>query len=154
MRVTIIGVGNTARGDDGVGHRVLDRLEDALSDDDSRVVTLVRAHQLDFGMASDLADSDIVVFVDAERRAAPLTELTALSAGPGAASLHGVDAAGLLGLVRSLYDSEPPSWLLSVAGPSMGHGEALSDTAEAASVEAASVIIALLAEHGGRLGTA
>lgn len=148
MKVTIIGVGNTARGDDGVAHRVLERLEAARCEGDLAPVTLLGVHQLDVSMAAALAAVDTVVFVDAERRAEPATEVKALDPGSTAPSVHAVDPAGLLGLVRSLYGTAPAAWLVSVAGPSMEHLEGLSLEAEAASAEAASVIRALLAEHG------
>ena len=153
MSITIIAIGNVARGDDAVAHRVLEHLETVLSDEERAGLTLVAVHQLDFGMVADLAETELAIFVDAERRSEPLTDVAELTPGPGVASLHGVDPEGLLGLAETLYGSAPKGLLVSVAAPVMEHLEGLSETAEAASMEAASVIRALLAEHGGRLGS-
>ncbi len=152
MSTTIIAIGNLTRGDDAVAHRVLERIRTSQAWESLNDVRLLDLHQLDFGMAADLANVDLVIFVDAERRAEPLVRVDPVAPGPGVASLHGVDPEGLLGIADTLYGTAPDAWLVSVAGPMMEHVEGLSETAEAASVEAASVVFALLAEHGGRLG--
>ncbi len=131
---------------------MLELVRAKLAADAAERVKFLAVHQLDVGMAADLAESDLVVFVDAWRRAAPPVEVVEVVPGPGASSLHGTDPEGLLGLVEALYGRPPRAVLLAVAAPQMGHGEGLSETAEAASVEAASVACALLAEFGGRLG--
>ncbi len=153
MATTIIAIGNVTRGDDGVAHRVLERLETQLTDAECEGLALTAVHQLDFGMTSELAETGFVIFIDAERRGEPAVEVIEVVPGPGVASLHGVDPDGLLGLAETLYGTAPPAFLVSVAAPIMEHVEGLSDIAEAASIEAASVVRALLAEHGGRLGT-
>jgi hydrogenase maturation protease len=149
MVTTIIAIGNIARGDDGVAHRVLEHLEPQLTDSERTGLAIAAVHQLDFGMTSDLADTDLVIFIDAERRAEPAVDVVEVVPGPGVASLHGVDPDGLLGLAETLYGAAPAAYLVSVAAPIMEHVEGLSDIAEAASIEAASVVRALLAEHGG-----
>ena len=146
-RISFIGIGNVGRGDDGVAHHVLDLLEASLSPGEREHVGLLRVHQLDFGMAADIAETELVVFVDAERRTEPAVRVDRLSPGPGAASLHGVDATGLLGLAKSLYAATPEAWLVSVAAPEMEHAEGLSETAETASFEAASAIRTMLDER-------
>ena len=56
---------------------------------------------------------------------------------------------GCSALAETLYGRAPEGYLVSVAAPAMEHVEGLSEIAEAASIEAASVVRALLAEHGG-----
>ncbi len=147
MTTTIIAIGNVARGDDGVAHRVLEHLGGLLSDEERDGLDQIAVHQLDFGMTADLAETDLVIFIDAERRAEPPVEVADVVPGPGVASLHGVDPEGLLGLAETLYGSAPKGLLVSVAAPLMEHVDGLSPTAEAASEEAASVVRALLAEY-------
>lgn len=141
----IIAIGNVARGDDGVAHAVAE----LLADDDrlpasARIVT---ATGLDVAMAADVAAVARVVLVDAERRATPAVRTESLSPGPPSGPTgHAIDSPALLALAEALYGSAPPATLVSVAAPEMGHDEGLSATAETASREAASVVIALLAE--------
>jgi Ni,Fe-hydrogenase maturation factor len=65
-------------------------------------------------------------------------------AGTAAHSGHSIDAPGLLAVVNALYGTAPEAFVVGVASPEMGHDEELSETAEAASEEAASVVISLL----------
>lgn len=136
----VICVGNLARGDDGAAHRVAELLADA----PARVLA---APQLTVEMAEDVAAAAMAVFVDAERRASPpvlVAEVAPSHVTP--ASAHALDPGGLVALVEALFGPAPRALLVTVAAPEMGHREGLSGTAEAASVEAASAIRALLDE--------
>jgi hydrogenase maturation protease len=140
-QTTIICIGNIARGDDGVAHDVARRLLLA-SLPDTRVIAAVG---LDVAMTHDIADADFVIFVDAENRNEPPVVVREVAAGPAMAPTgHAIDAPSLLMLAEQLYDASPVARIVGVAAPEMGHGESLSDTAEAASVEAASTIASLI----------
>jgi hydrogenase maturation protease len=128
----IICVGNTMRGDDGAAHRVAELLTERGC---SNAVTVVA--QLDVAMAADVADRDLVVIVDAERRESPPVHVSEVGAGPGASMGHSLDPEGLLGLSLTLYGHAPRCLLVSVAAPAMSHGEGLSRTAMAACEQAA-----------------
>lgn len=143
----IICIGNVARGDDGVAHRVAALLRNALP----ATARIVTAPDLDVAMAADLAVASRLVLVDAERREEPAVSHRALEPGPSPrATGHGIDPQGLLGLTKALYGAVPVTTLWSVAGPEMGHGEALSPTAEAAAQEAAAVIAQYLESERAR----
>lgn len=138
----IICIGNVARGDDGVAHHVARRLSELTLPAEVRVVT---ATDLDVAMAEEVASAGLVLIVDAVRRAFPPVTVEALSPGPAVRPTgHTIDAPSLLALAEALYGRAPAATLVAVAAPEMGHTEALSATAEAASLEAASVIAALL----------
>lgn len=140
----VICIGNRARGDDGAGRRVAELLEsEGLPD-----VSVVSTPQLDVVMAEQVARASSVVFVDAERRDAPPVRTEALTPDTAHTNAHAIDPAGLLALADTLYDAQPHATLVSVAGPEMGHAEGLSDTAEAASLEAASVVQSLVEQEG------
>jgi len=141
----VIAIGNVARGDDGVAHRVAELLTSGPEPLPTGVRVLT-AVGLDVAMADDVADSARLLVVDAERRQAPAVEVRPLVAGVSAHSGHSIDAPGLLALTHALYGVSPSAWLVSVAAPEMGHAEELSATAEAASLEAASVIRGLFGE--------
>jgi hypothetical protein len=95
---------------------------------------------LDVAMAADVAECELLVVVDAERREAPAVEVRQIVAGTASHSGHGIDAPGLLAVAAALYSATPRALLVSVAAPEMGHSESISDVAEAASEEAASVV--------------
>ncbi len=141
-KALVICIGNLARGDDGVAHRV----GDLLGDLDARIV---RAAQLDVVMAEDVSRAGALIIVDAQRRESPPVTVTRVAPTPlgvGSTS-HGLDVGGLLTLSRTLYASAPDLvHLVTVAAPEMGHDDTLSETAEAASVEAASVVRRLASE--------
>jgi hydrogenase maturation protease len=143
FRNLIVAIGNVARGDDGAAHRVAALLVEAGLPEDAHLVTAVG---LDVAMAADVAQAARLIVVDAERRSEPAVAVSAIEAGTAAHSGHSIDAPGLLAVAYALYAATPPATLVSVAAPEMGHGEGLSATAEAASQEAASVILELLRE--------
>jgi len=136
----ILCIGNKARGDDGAARYVAELLQGRLPD----TASLVSTPQLDIVMAEDVAASARVIFVDAARRELPAVHVAPQRPGTSGTHAHAVDPAGLLSLAETLYNATPPALLVSIAGPEMGHDEGLSETAKAASEEAAFVILGLL----------
>ena len=125
--VLVLGYGNPARLDDGLGPAFCDALTQ--SDWDEPPLRTVRtAMQLHVEHAADVADYDHVFFVDATlpgpggftfRRVAPRVrhaEFTTHSASP----------AGILGLARSLFGARTRGYTLGIRGRDFGgFGEAL-----------------------------
>lgn len=120
-------------------------MADLLGEKPLDAVTIVSTPQLDVVMAEQVAEASRVIFVDAARRDSPPVHTGGLSPDTAHTNAHAIDPAGLLALADTLYGALPDATLVSVAGPEMGHAEGLSETAEAASLEAASVIRSLLA---------
>ncbi|MDP2182798.1 MAG: hydrogenase maturation protease [Actinomycetota bacterium] len=133
-------IGNKARGDDGVARRVAELLEGCFGAE----VTLVSQPQLDVVLAEDVAAADEVIFIDAERRAAPLVAVTDVVPDASGSNAHALDPSGLLALSQALYACAAAARLVSVAAPEMGHAEGLSAIAEAASHEAASEVLRMI----------
>lgn len=141
MRHTlVICIGNKARGDDGAGRRVAELLSESARPD----LDVLSTPQLDVVMAEQVHHAAHVIFADAQRRETPRVAVEPVAPDTANANAHAVDPAGLLALAATLYGSAPEALMVSVAGPHMGHGEGLSETAEAASREAASTIVDLL----------
>jgi len=136
----VICIGNNARGDDGAARRVADLLRGRLPDG----VALVSRPQLDIVMAEDVAATDLVVFVDAERREEPPVRVEAVPEATAGSHAHALDPGGLLWLAASVYGGRPEAQLVSIAGPEMPHAEGLSRVAKAASEEAAFVVLDLV----------
>ncbi|MFA5843262.1 MAG: hydrogenase maturation protease [Coriobacteriia bacterium] len=136
----VICVGNQARGDDGVAHRVA-RLLGPEPGGDARLLAVTA---LDVTLAPDVAEAGFLIVVDAVRRAAPPAAVTALVPGKVDLGGHSLDAAGLLGVARAVYGRAPKAALVSVAAPEMSHAEGLSSVAEAAASDAAGLVRTLI----------
>lgn len=153
-RPLLIGIGNPLRGDDGVGWRLVEELERTGGDREPSAHRRV-VHQLTPELATDLAASSRVLFIDAwvppsphdtggdDSRARPC--LLRLSSGwPAAAGLggeaagtgrppavalrhsHHLDPQALLAMSASLYDAAPCAHLLRVPAFHFGYGMELS----------------------------
>lgn len=124
----VIGIGNSLRGDDGVGALLADEAG-------GRSV-----QQLTPELAEDLAQLEAVLFIDAwlapveeAGTAEPLPRLVELSPAPSAAvETHRLEPAQLLALSEALYNRRPRAHLLQVPAHAFAHGTALSDELQAA----------------------
>ena len=145
MDALVICIGNKARGDDGVARRTAELLEGRLPNG----VKLISRPQLDIVMTDDLHRTNLVVFVDAERRQDPGVRIDemecAADTGP-VPDAHALTPVSLLNLTAALYGDVPTARLVSIAAPEMPHAEGLSDTAKTASEEAAFAVIKLLGD--------
>jgi hydrogenase maturation protease len=128
----IIGYGNPLRGDDGVGPRAAALLADA--DEETRPllpdgVQVLVCHQLTIELASQIAETDRLILVDARATGAPgaIEQCVLTPALPDSTSLtHYIDARGLLAAAELLYGRAPETVLFTVSGGSFDAGETLS----------------------------
>lgn len=141
MEALVICIGNVARGDDGVAHRVAHLLQERVPED----VRLLVAPQLDVDMADEAADARRVIVVDAERRSEPPVTVRPVEAAPHGEYGHALEAGHLLDIAWALYSARPQMTLVTVAAPEMEHSETLSPAAERAAEEAVTVVLQLLA---------
>lgn len=126
----VIAVGNPARGDDGLGPALLERL----ADEGLEGVELLLDFQLQVEHALDLVGRQAVLFVDAARadaagpdgvmlaRIAPAASFPALS--------HALSPAAVLQVAQRLGQPLPEAWQLAIEGASFGLGEGLSTVAQ------------------------
>ena len=147
-RALVICVGNTARGDDGVGHEVARLLRSR----PGTAADIVTATSLDVTLAEEFAQRDTVVFVDAIRQREPTTAVEPIRVARTGTSTHGLDPQGLVTLAATLFEARPDAWLVTVAAPDMEHTEELSETAIHAAVEAADLVKELVGDVGDRSG--
>jgi hydrogenase maturation protease len=126
--ILVIGYGNTLRRDDGIGPRVAASI-DAATYPGVRVVT---CFQLVPELATEIADSRLVIFVDAltnpQRAGVQLRRITAEEMTE--CSTHSSDPRSLLALTQAVYERVPESWWVMVPGEDFGFGERLSPLAE------------------------
>lgn len=117
----VIGIGNPTRSDDGAGHAVVFGLSRLVPDGTYRAV-----HQLTPDLAEDLAEADLVVFVDASVRATTL-QLVPVEPTPVAPGSHITTAGALLHLTELVYGRRPGAALqVEIPAYEMGFGEELS----------------------------
>ncbi len=132
----LLAVGNPARGDDGLGPALLERLAPEAGDG----VELLLDYQLQVEHALDLAGREAVLFIDATRAAVgvqlsrvhPAQALPALS--------HALTPAGVLHVAQRLGQPLPQAWQLAIEGESFGLGEGLSEAASARLSQALAVV--------------
>lgn len=117
----VIGIGNSLRGDDGVGALLAEQVG-------GRSV-----QQLTPELAAELAELEAVLFIDAwlaPAGAAP--RITAISLAAGAAESHRLEPAQLLAISQALYGRAPAAHLLQVPAHAFEHGNTLSVEIQAA----------------------
>lgn len=128
-RVLVVGYGNPARGDDGLGPALADRLE-ALGLDG---VTVEADYQLSVEHAALAAEHDVVVFADATTRGSAAYSLSPLAPSADTAfCAHAVSPAQVLGLAGSCFRASPRGYVLALRAHAIeGFAEGLSSEARA-----------------------
>jgi hydrogenase maturation protease len=154
--VLLIGYGNPLRGDDGLGHRVIDALGEVLGP--NTPVKMLKMLQLDVVLAGQLADQKLIVFVDAaaNHAAAAPVSVVPLSVDPMPAlslASHALTPTALVALTHWLYGRSPRAALVAITGHDFSFGSTLSAAAEALIPEAVRAILAILAEFDPALIT-
>ena len=156
----VVGVGNTLRGDDGVGQEVAEMLwlqrdrQAGLQD-----ASFIFAQQLTPDLALELSQAGFAVFIDSSVQGCPgSVRLSPLSPEAQEGGGHDTQATGagcwrdpspegLLRLARSLYGSSCPAVLVSVSVASMALGDELSPLVRAAVPVAAAAACVAIEEH-------
>jgi hydrogenase maturation protease len=142
MSTLVIGIGNTLRGDDGVGPFVVELLRAAHADGLELRTTATVLPEL----ASEMPGHSRVVFVDADLEAHEVTLRSV--APPGNDGLHRFAPARVVEMARGL-GFLGKAWLCSLPVQSMKPGEALSKRALLAADRAAALLLGRFAPPPG-----
>ncbi|MBT3275557.1 MAG: hydrogenase maturation protease [Spirochaetales bacterium] len=111
--ILVIGYGNPAREDDGIGPALADIIEEA----DIPGVNVDIDYQLSVEHAADIARHDIVVFADASVNAdEPYDVQRVEPKRTESFSSHSVSPEQALGLAEELFDSKTKGFMLGVRG--------------------------------------
>jgi hydrogenase maturation protease len=148
MRTLIIGYGSTLRGDDGIGPVVAEWVERVV---DEREVRVLVQHQLTPELAADLAEAELVIFVDAAEnlRAGEVRVLRLMDAmATPREHSHSVDPAWLVYTARVLYGRAPRAYAVVVGGASFELSAGLSAAAMRGAHEAVERVLELIEEAG------
>lgn len=116
-RVLLIGYGNPARGDDGLGPA----LAAAVARLRIEGVTVESDYQLHVEHAADAARHDVVIFADAAvDQAEPLSFSRLVPKQELSFTSHSVSPAGVLGLAQRLFSSKLSGYSLGIRGHAFG----------------------------------
>lgn len=134
-RVLVFGYGNPGRGDDALGPLLLEQLERELSTMEKEAaggIEFLTDFQLQIEHALDLAERDLVLFIDAHVSCTPPCALECLSPAPERGyTTHALHPGAVLRVFQEIRNAEPPSaFLLSVRGEEFELGAALTPAAE------------------------
>ncbi|MHC5002195.1 MAG: hydrogenase maturation protease [Planctomycetota bacterium] len=142
--ILVIGYGNPARGDDGLGPAAADAVAAA----GLAGVTVRRADQLQIEDAEELARHDATVFVDAHVDGAAPFELAPLRPDAGAGlGTHAVHPAALLSVARDVLGAGGAAYVLAIRGYEFDmFCERLSPHAARNLAEASTLLVGLLGE--------
>ena len=111
--IRVFGIGNPARGDDGLGPRFVASIE---ADKPERIVAEAN-YQLQVEDCLSLENCGAVVFVDASMSAKAPFELGPLSPDPASGlGSHSLPPGGLLALAASLNLNLPPAFVMAIRG--------------------------------------
>lgn len=128
MAALVIGYGNTLRGDDGVGYRVAERIEQLHWPH----VKAIACHQLSPELMAEFAEFEHVIFVDAtlpgHQQQPSVTAVEGLKA--TTLDTHQVTPETLICLAAELYGCRPKATKVLLPTQAMDFGEELSAIAQ------------------------
>lgn len=130
-RIVLLGCGNPSRGDDALGPALLARVRQWLCDRPDLNVRVVEDYQLQVEHALDLAEADLVLFIDADVAAhAPFVLRRATGRRDASFTTHALSPEAVLHVAREVLGREPPpAWVLGVRGEEFALGAPLSTNA-------------------------
>ncbi len=155
MRIKILGIGQSLRGDDEVGLEIVRHWQESHATDFPEAeieATLIESPGLT--LLGEIAGLDAAILVDAVQSGAPpgtlhkLTEEDLLNFGEGTGSAHGWGAAETLSLGRQLSPDDLPEriFIIGVEAVQFNLGEGLSPAVEASISDAVEMINQLIRE--------
>ena len=126
MRLVVFGWGNDARGDDGLGPLLLERVAQACWPD----VATIEDFQLQIEHALELDGAGMALFLDAGRGTpAPFAFREIEARRDASHTTHALSPEAVLDVFARLGRAPPPSFVLCVRGERFELGESLSDPA-------------------------
>jgi hydrogenase maturation protease len=139
----VIGIGNTLRRDDGLGHWLAERVADWRLPG----VAVRLVHQLTPELAADFAEYDRILFLDA-CHTGDEPRLTEVPTSPSTQRWGHAASPGYLMALAAHLDGRPRlAWMVPVPGSDFGFGEELSPAAHLQCVRALAVIRSLIWEN-------
>ncbi len=141
-KILLIGFGNPARADDGLGPAVAEHIESK----NLPGVTIESDYQLTVEDSAQIAEYDIVIFADASANChEPFTFEPLKARQEGSFSSHSVEPAQVMTLAEKLFGSKAKAFVLGIRGYKFDRFDAgLSEKAKANMERAIDFIVDLL----------
>ena len=145
MSNAVIGIGNVSRGDDGVGHALVDELQHQALD-----VTFYSQSGEASALLDIFGDHETVIVIDAMDGPPPgeVRVINALNsplpAAPPHASTHSFGLAEAVALGASLGQLPEHLWVVAIAGENFEHGHGISRPVRGAMDDAAKAVLDLV----------
>jgi len=145
LRVVVFGWGNDARGDDGLGPLLLERVANA----GLAGVTTIEDYQLQIEHAIDLDGAEAALFLDAGKETpAPFAFAEIAPRRDASHTTHALSPEAVLDVYqRTFRRAPPPSFALAVRGDRFELGEGLTPAAQDRLEEAWAFVQALMRER-------
>lgn len=116
-KILIYGYGNPGRQDDGLGNCFIEKMEDWLKKNQHQHIRTDSNYQLNIEDAANIAEQDIVIFVDASIEDMEGFCLTRVEPSPKVDfTMHSVTPSFVLNLCTDIYDKVPHCFLLHIKG--------------------------------------
>ncbi len=147
-RALLLACGNCLREDDGIGLRIAEAVEQLIPASRLRIVA---AQQFTPEMAADLAETDLVIFVDACAGEDPgAIRVRPVAASADSPETHRLDPPALLAMAAALCGHAPArAFALTVGAGRFGYGMEISGPLRQAVPRACRLIDNLLRAFGG-----
>lgn len=133
--VVVFACGNLSRGDDALGPRLLERLEQWLeAEGRQQAFELIYDYQLQIEHALDLEGRTLALFIDAgDKTPSPFRFYPAQASAGVAHTSHALPPEAVLGVWHKISPERkpPPAFVLCVRGVHFGLGEPMSEEAKA-----------------------
>jgi hydrogenase maturation protease len=135
--VLVYGIGNVGRQDDGIGIRLIERLEQEAGHREKADATACPSFEANYQLGIEdallLSRFDLVLFLDASRQGdseLPFTVRPLLPSNEVAFTTHAMSFSSVLSICEDLYGQTPRAFLLAVAGCEWGISEEMSPRAQ------------------------
>ncbi|MCL4849480.1 MAG: hydrogenase maturation protease [Acidobacteria bacterium] len=133
-RVLVIGYGNPARGDDGLGPALAERIERLALPE----VSVDADYQLSVDHAALAAEHDVVVFADATTQGdAPFTFTPVTATTDRSFSTHAATPGQVMGLAATCFGATPRAYVLGIRARRLGDFDETLSAEARAGLEAA-----------------
>jgi hydrogenase maturation protease len=142
QKILLIGFGNPARADDGLGPALAEKIESK----NLSLVTVEADYQLTIEDSAQVAEHDIVIFADASADGPePFSFEPVVAKCSNSFSTHSVEPAHIMALAENLFGSKAKGFILGIRGYEFDRfGDGLSEKAKANLQKAACFVEGLL----------
>jgi hydrogenase maturation protease len=146
-RVLVIGYGNTLRGDDAAGVHAAELIAKRHPE-----ITCVYLHQLVPELAEQIAEYDLIFFIDAQKN---ITKPNARLASPKSETdqprTHFISPESLLALSQQLYQRLPAeAYVVGIPASQFEFSESLSESTEQAMHECVDLVSRMIPEESSK----